>query len=181
MVLKITNIILAIGLFFIGAPEGKLFKQYQTKINKHLIKVFDAENDLSTNLSSLETDKKGMELYRITNQLKTVGFLSILEVKSCSLNGCTARKSLNDNIGSEYFDIAVVTDESKHIKSIIVLEYFSDYGYEVTSKKYLKQYHGKALCSFSSQHPQVDGISGATISYNALISSLGDICQALEE
>lgn len=62
------------------------------------------------------------------------------------------------------------------ILNIKVLNYFSDYGYEMTSNRYLKQYRTKKLCQFAENPALVDGISGATISCIALVMSLEEFC-----
>jgi len=82
-----------------------------------------------------------------------------------------------DQLNSEYYDLSVFVDANKTIQSIKVLDYFSDYGYEITSKRYLKKYVGKTLCDFSTKSDLVDGISGATMSYNGLVNSLIEFCE----
>jgi len=158
-----------------------VFIAANSKINKDLVKLFGVKKTDSLQLDFLSTVDKSIEAYAITKDEKLLGYCMIKEVKACSLNGCVAQNVINDNLASEYYDLAVFTDGSKKILSIRVLDYFSDYGYEITSKRYLAQYHQKNLCDFSLDHPQVDGISGATISYNALIASLGDFCFELKD
>ncbi len=178
MVLNTSKLLVFIAAFLFIGNTGPLRQQYNSKINKDLVKLFGTKSN-SLQLDRIETKDKSIEAYAIAKDKKLVGYCMIKEVKACSLNGCVAQDVINDNLASEYYDLAVFTDASKKILSIRVLDYFSDYGYEITSKRYLAQYQEKNLCDFSFDHPQVDGISGATISYNALIGSLGDFCSVL--
>lgn len=177
MVLKTIHILVLIGILFTGVPEGRLLSQYKPKIKKKLIKIFESSKKL--HLKTIETSQLTLELYRVHNQSNELGYLALREVKACSLNGCSARDQHIPNLASEYYDIAVFINEELKINQIIVLDYFSDYGYEISSTRYLKQYQGKQLQDFSLEHPMVDGISGATISYDALIVSLEEIGRQL--
>jgi len=161
-----------------GGNEGPLFQNYKSKINKQL-KSCMKEEFRNDSFENMNLDFHNLEGYRIncsqTDQQK--GFLFLKEVKACSLNGCVAKSKKVDNLNSEYYDISVVTTSDLTIQSIRILDYFSDYGYEISSKKYLKKYQGKQLCDFATQDKLVDGISGATISYNGLVNSLIEFCE----
>lgn len=159
--------------------DGPLLKNYKSKIKKEL-KSISSDTGGSVNLINLNLEFHNLEAYSLVDQEENInGYLFIKEVKACSLNGCLAKSKEVDTVGSEYYDISVLTDKNKTIKSIKVLDYFSDYGYQITSKRYLKKYAGKNLCDFQPDNPLIDGISGATISYNALISSLTEFCNIL--
>ena len=173
MVLKSLHILVLMGVLFTGAPEGRLLSQYKSKVQKKLTKVYETSGQPT--LKPLESKQPSLELYQINHQLSTIGYLALREVKACSLNGCTSQGSKIQHLASEYYDIAVFIDLALTINQIIILDYFSDYGYEISSKRYLNQYQGKYLPDFSPKTPLVDGVSGATISYDALIVSLEEI------
>lgn len=176
MVLKIINILICGMSIFLVSHNGPLLNQYQKKLQKDLKKIYNLKNS-EIAFSNLESPDVSIERYQLSVDQNSLGFLFIKEVKACNLNGCSADKLLNNNLGSEYYDIAVFTDRDMHIQKVKVLDYFSDYGYEIASKRYLKKFQEKNVCEFSKDAPQVDGISGATISYNALIASMEDFCQ----
>lgn len=181
MVLKYSlfTLFLFAGQYF-NLTEGPLLTNYKSKIHKQ-VKALVEDKKGKTTLSNLNLDFNNLEGYSISVQGSNLkGFVFIKEVKACSLNGCTAKSIKTDNVGSEYYDISVVTDKHKVIQSIKVLDYFSDYGYQITSKKYLRKFEGKQLCDFSTDQDLVDGISGATISYSALITSLEEFCGLVE-
>lgn len=167
------------------STNGPLLSQYRSKIKKEITSKLDLNKSEYT-LENIDIDKQNIEVYSIFTQSNVTGYAFIKEVKACSLNGCISSKpnTDDDDTGSEYYDIFVLTDMNKNIKSIKVLDYFSDYGYEITSKRYLKKYIGASLCQFSSSQDTkipVDGISGATISYNALVTTLGECCDLTAE
>jgi len=181
MVLKY---IVSIFLLSIFAPdnltEGPLLINYKSKIKKE-IKSISSNEESALTFKNLNLEFHNVEAYSLWDESDQIsGYLFIKEVKACSLNGCVAKsKDIDSTLGSEYYDISVLTNKDKVIQSVKVLDYFSDYGYQITSKKYLKKYRGKSLCEFQQNTAQVDGISGATISYNALISSLDEFCELL--
>ncbi len=181
MVLR--NVIFIIGLFFclaFGDAQRAIFKQYQKKIHKLVNKSLDLDKKAVLNFDMISSNGKSTEGYQIILDNQALGYLFLKQVKSCTLNGCLGNEKLTDNIQSEYFDIAVTLDQDKNILSIKVLDYFSDYGYEISSKRYLKKYQGYSICDFSTANSAVDGVSGATVSYNALIGSLGEFCVLLQ-
>jgi len=176
MVLKyLVSIIIIFSTSLIESPyKGPLLSNYESAIFKQL-SVLKSDQ---LNIDKLDLGLHNLEAYTISSRDENMSaYLFIKEVKACSLNGCIAKtKSKEDKIGSEYYDISVLTDSDKKILSIKVLDYFSDYGYQITSKRYLKKYKHLNLCDFNSTIPKVDGISGATISYNGLINSLIEFC-----
>ncbi len=180
MVLRVIfSVFVWIGLCAFSHGDSDLLKQYEKKISKDLKKTFNVDKKAELDYQRLKHNYKGGELYRISNTNGQMGFLFLKEVKACTLNGCLGNDKLNDNIESEYFDVAITVSLDHQIQSIRVLDYFSDYGYEITSKRYLKRYKGKSVCDFKIENPAVDGISGATVSYNGLIGSIDEICQSL--
>lgn len=156
----------------------KLLKSYEKSIRKTIKK--NIENDLaevSFHLMKDEIDKS--EFYQVLSQQDQIGYLMIKEVRACDLNGC-ANKNENSSLEGEYYDLATLVNKEGTIIFTKVLNYFSDYGYEISSKRYLSNYKDKSICTFNTQPLAVDGISGATISYNALIDSLNEFCQFLD-
>jgi len=70
----------------------------------------------------------------------------------------------------EHFDYMVLFDESKSIKLVRVLIYRENYGGEVGSRRWLKQWIG-----ISKPKHMVDAISGATISVHSLKQSINTL------
>ena len=176
MVLKTIIFVLFSSILMVQDGAGALFSKYEVKLKKEILKIFKDKTNDDFTVENLKFESKFLEVYSISSPENPEGFLFVKEVKACSLNGCVSIEVINDNIASEYFDISVITDKDLNIQSVKVLDYFSDYGYEISSRRYLKQFSQKNLCEISAETPQVDGISGATISYNALINSIEEFC-----
>lgn len=74
----------------------------------------------------------------------------------------------------EDFEFMVLLDESKTIKLVKILVYRENYGGEICSKRWLRQFIGK-----SKPLPFVDAISGATISVNSLKYSINNLLKQI--
>ena len=157
--------------------EGELLRNYKKQIDADIKKALK-EDSFSYNMVDLSFHN--LEVYSVTADKKIKGYLFVKEVKACSLVGCQPKTNTQNELGSEYYDLAIFANNKQQIVSIRVLDYFSDYGYEISSKSYLKKYKGMELCSFRQSKTRVDGISGATISYNALLTSLEEFCAILD-
>lgn len=154
--------------------EQVLLSKYNKSANKAIkkslsLKAFDL----------VEIDFEGGELYKIESTDQMSGYLLISEVAACNLGGCPTYKSVEQDVSSEYFDMMAILDPDSKIVSIKILDYFSDYGYEITSKKYLRKFKGYKVCTISEEKDEVDTISGATISSYALEGMLGQLCGSL--
>ena len=164
------------GLSFFAEPT--LLSNYQNQVDKQILKLELAESKKDISYTNKSTSDGLFECYEIKSIDKTTGFVFLKEVLACNLNGCSSGLNEDNQLGAgkERFDLSVVTDSNFIIKSIKVLDYFSDYGYEICGKSYLNQYKNESICFLKHQDNTIDGISGATISINALQSSLIEFC-----
>ena len=120
------------------------------------------------------------DIVQIFDQENLIGYALVSEVASCKLGGCQSTNNVS-HVQSEYFDLMVILDKTKSIVEIKVLDYFSDYGYEISSKKYLKKFIGKDVCLFAQKNDNIDAISGATVSSNAIESQIASLCLFLNK
>ena len=74
----------------------------------------------------------------------------------------------------EHFDFMVLLDENKTIKLVRVLVYRENYGGEIGSKRWLRQWIG-----ISKPKYMVSAISGATISVHSLKQSINTLLTKL--
>jgi len=74
----------------------------------------------------------------------------------------------------EHFDFMVLLDENKTIKLVRVLVYRENYGGEIGSKRWLRQWIG-----ISKPKHMVSAISGATISVHSLKQSINTLLTKL--
>lgn len=161
-----------IFLFQLWGVENSLLLRYEKQVNK----IISKELSLDKVQLAREEFSRG-ELYRISNANKSEGFLLVAEVAACRLGGCSTFEKLNDNKSSEYFDLLLLVDENKSIVKVSILDYYSEYGYEVTSRKYLKKFTHKNICNFSNDSDDIDAVSGATVSSYALEAMIGSLCE----
>ena len=75
----------------------------------------------------------------------------------------------------EHFDFMVLFDESKTIKLVKVLVYRENYGGEIGSKRWLRQFIG-----LNKPKYMVDAISGATISVHSMKMSINNLIKELQ-
>lgn len=149
-------------------------------IDKYFDKVEDYYEDQDISLeefSLLPINESVKEFYSVQSADENVeSYILISQVAACSLGGCSALSEKNKTLSSEYFDLLVILDKDKNIEYLKILDYFSDYGYEVTSKRYLKKFKNKNVCSFFEETDGIDAISGATVSSQALEYTLSLLC-----
>lgn len=80
---------------------------------------------------------------------------------------------------TDEFDYVVILDQEKIIKKIKILAYREDYGGEISSNRWLKQFYNldhKAELTFESD---IKSISGATISARSMTVSVNQLLQSL--
>ena len=79
----------------------------------------------------------------------------------------------NSAIGRfDKFDFMVLYNPDKSIHKVRVLIYREDHGGEIANKRWLKQFEGKSIKNIKNLSKQINGISGATLSCNAITSEI---------
>ena len=168
-------LIVLISLIFSLDQDPLLSTRYEKKVRKGVEKALD--------LSDTDLKRVGhgnSELYSIKTEGDLKGYLLLAEVAACNLGGCPAYDMIKKDKSSEYFDMMLITDKDRNILSVSILDYFSDYGYEITAKSYLKKFKGKNICDFANESDGIDAVSGATISSYALEGTLALLCDQFE-
>ncbi|MBT8218767.1 MAG: FMN-binding protein [Bacteroidia bacterium] len=100
-----------------------------------------------------------------------LGYGIVTLANGCKLGGCINPGDIDPETEHEQFYFSVLYDKSGHIKGVKVLEYTSQYGYEITAKSWLKQFIGYKAGQLRVGK-EIDGISGATISVHSIVNSL---------
>ena len=78
------------------------------------------------------------------------------------------------------FDYMVVFDKNHKIVFTKVLIYREDYGFEITSRRWLKQFLGKSTEDQLVYKKDIDAISGATISANSMTKEMNLLLKAIK-
>ena len=126
-------------------------KQSVQKTNNLITKVFGAE-------TILEPLSENPNYQVIKQEGNVLGYACIEEAPS-----------KHDN-----FEFAVIYDKDLNILEVKVLLYREDYGYEIKSKRWLKQFSSREV-------KKVQAISGATISVNSLKRAVQQLNQKMRK
>lgn len=155
---------------------------YQHKqLNKELVKAWNVDVSVLkelTELSALSINEGKFFIVEING--KTLGYVYIGRIKSCRAGGCAIDKTMPFDGAYEYFDAFVLFNENKTVNTVKVFNYQATHGHEVCSRGWLKQFIG-----YNAENPlnvgkDIDSISGATISVQALTDEINYISQLLK-
>jgi len=145
-------------------------KEVNKRVLKEVEKTFEVvdfamqpitiPNDLN---AKLPTKISGENLYRITAGDSTLGYAFFDQAPSK-----TAK-----------FDYLVLFDGNVKIINTKVLVYREEYGGEIGSKRWLKQFLGKTGGDRVNSDTNIDAISGATISVNSMTKSMDNLLQTI--
>jgi len=78
------------------------------------------------------------------------------------------------------FDYLIIFDNELKVKHSKVLIYREEYGGEIGSKRWLKQFLGKTGGDRVNYETNIDGIAGATISVRSMTMAIDDLLQSIE-
>ncbi len=154
----------------IGLLSFQLPKNLQKKVTKEIKTAFGEENFLlepiriSDSLNSqLKTKISDKNFYRIVSDKNTVGYAFVDKAPS------------RDNV----FDYLVLFDKNLIIKKAKVLIYREDYGGEIGSKRWLKQFIGKTTKDNVIYKKNIIAISGATVSANSMTVAINNVLKTI--
>lgn len=161
------NLIITIAILFsyVGSDiPGSLEK----KVDRVLKKSFDeseiVKEKITLPANTEDRPDPGLFLYCLKVDTDTLGFLAVTSA-----------------IGRyDYFDYCVIFNTDLSIRKVEVMIYRSDHGYEITSKKWLKQFAGTNGC-YLDYGTDIDAIAGATYSASSITSDIGQLCEILKE
>jgi len=136
------------------------------KIKKNLEAHFPAQELSSVLIDSENIPNSVKELIKPKDKFFYIQ--ENLEIKSY-LYLTSTRGRIDD------FDYMVLYDPGFFIKDIQILVYRSEHGYQIMNKKWLQQYFGSTGCDME-YGKDIQALSGATISANALTIDLARLC-----
>lgn len=145
-------------------------KNVEKKVIKEVKKVFEIENfsmdaiAVSEALTAeLPTKLTADNFYRLSKEDELLGYAFVDQAPSK-----TAR-----------FDYLVVFDADLKVKHSKVLIYREEYGGEIGSKRWLKQFLGKTGGDHVDHETNIDGIAGATISVRSMTNAMDNLLQTV--
>jgi Na+-translocating ferredoxin:NAD+ oxidoreductase RnfG subunit len=160
----------ALILFGSWTSFENLPKSFQKKINKEIPQLWGTEFELKSSTVSTpiknQLAKFGVEaIFDLVSPSQAIGYVVVAKARS----------------KFENFDYVIYYDQNNVIKAVRVLQYREDYGGEIASKRWLKQFDGKDGDSPIKIDDDIQGISGATISYIAITKGVKNITQIMNE
>lgn len=165
--MKNYSLIILLSLFFLSAdlPQSAYKKIDKTiealwpnqEIQK---KEVDVESTIETNLKDRFRFSK---LLNSSNELKAYMVIS------------------KANSKADYFDYMVIFKPDLTIMTIQVLVYREDYGGEIGSKRWLKQFYGKSNSSEMKFGHDIQNISGATISATSITNGIQSLTNQMQQ
>lgn len=148
-----------------GLPEN-----IQKKVRKEVSKTFETEE---FNLVTVAVPKglnlqlplkiTADKLYRIEDDMTLLGYAFVDKAPSKTAE----------------FDYLVLFNPDLEIVHSKVLIYREEYGGEIGSKRWLKQFLGKNGNDRVSHETNIDGIAGATISVRSMTNSMDNLLQTI--
>lgn len=148
-----------------------LSKSIQKKVNKQIIDTYKIEefsftefkidSDLAKTLPSTFNENN---LFKIESKDSLLGYAYISKA-----------------FGKvDYFDFLVLLDKDLIILKTKILIYREDYGGEIGSKRWLKQFIGKTKNDELKYGDNIAGISGATISVQVMTNAMNNLLKSLK-
>ena len=162
--------ILSILAFAIVLQSFQLSKSIQKKVDKEIKITFDVENYTLESIQvsnvinkQLKTKISADNFYKISHNNTVIGFAFVDKAPS----------------KTDQFDYLVLFDVALIIKKVKVLIYREDYGGEIGSKRWLKQFIGKTSKDKLHYRKDIVAISGATISANSMTKAVNDVLKTI--
>lgn len=158
-----------ISIFFLSL-NASIPEYLKKKVDKEIKNTFQVEtyalDQIDASVSELHLPKTFNidNLFQIKNDDNLIGYTYIAKAPS------------RDNM----FDYMVIFDANLKIVHAKVLIYREDYGSEIGSKRWLKQFIGKTVDDDLVYGDTIDAISGATISVKSMTSAVNTLLQAVK-
>ena len=148
-----------------------LSKSIQKKVDKQIVDTFNIEkftftefkidSDLTKTLPSTFNENN---LFKIEKEDSFLGYAYISKA-----------------FGKvDYFDYLVLLDKDLIILKTKILVYREDYGGEIGSKRWLKQFIGKTHNDELKYGDNIAAISGATVSVKVMTKAMNDLLKSLK-
>ena len=145
-------------LLFLVTSELLAFqlpKRIYKKIQKELVKTFDTKNVKLVEMS-ISKDVNA----QLSKPIGATNFFKIISSET-NLGYAYIAKAPSK---TDQFDYLIILDKNLIIKKTKILVYREDYGGEIGSKRWLKQFSGKSSKDQLKYNKDIIAISGATIS-----------------
>lgn len=182
MALKFIIFILLFIPRFDFSPSELVFPNaVEKRINKRLDKFFEKEGYNKTPFQPSDSIslKSNSYFYKVENASQTKkATLVIIIANGCRIGGCDVELEEGDEF--EQFFTYTLFNEEGNLIDIRILDYPSEYGYEVTSRWWLRQF-SKNWGQYFEYSKNIDAISGATVSVKSMIREMNLLQEVIKE
>ncbi len=143
-------------------------------LSKHLKRQYDLVDYQISEINSGDSGHHSGKFFLIKDSKDTSNYLYtyIGRIMSCRAGICTNPAEDNSEFESEYFDYFIIFNSEKVVESVRVYNYQATHGQEVSSPGWLRQFIGYAGKKSLTVGNEIDAISGATISADAITTDL---------
>ena len=132
-------------------------KRTEKKLRKDVKSSFDIENVNFTKIDA-KNILIGDDVYLVKSENKIIAYAYLGKADS----------------RSEKIDYSIIFDLDGVIKKVTIVKYRENYGGEIGSKRWLKQFIGKTNGREMKYRNEISAISGATISVRSMIQVIND-------
>lgn len=163
--------VLCTAFFLFGFQEQQLSPRLQEKLDNAIGETYGSERFA---LEWIEVDPGldqktpsalgGKHLFKVTSAGQVLGMGYLGEAPSMK----------------DIFDYVVLFEPDMHIKKTKILIYREDYGRQVGSQRWLKQFIGRKAGESLGYGKDIDGISGATISAKSMTLAVGQVLESMK-
>lgn len=151
-------IFLLITSFALMAKPPEVSKKFEKELAKHF------ESDLVKTIAIKELSKFSDLFFKVLIGDKELGIVVLTSAKG----------------RFDMFDYMIVYNQKHEVELIKILVYRSDYGSEITAKRWLNQFYTKQTDSFK-YGSDIQAISGATFSATSLTRNVNRINKIVKE
>lgn len=162
----ISIVVLALTFLSFGLP-----KKLQKKVDKEIKAVYQVDNFAFNAIIISKTVAKALpstfgtdNFFEIKSEEKILGYAYISKAPSKTAQ----------------YDYLVLLDKDLIVKKAKVLIYREEYGGEISSKRWLKQFIGKTDKDKLIYNDTIMTISGATISVRSMTTAMNNLLQSLK-
>lgn len=158
-------------IFILSILSFGLPKNIQKKVDSEIKKTYSVDEFSFTDMKvSKELDKATPSdfgpdhFFKIKKGSQLLGYAYVAKAPS----------------KTDEFDYLVLFDSNLLVVNTKVLIYREDYGGEIGSKRWLKQFLGKSKNDAFRYGDNIDAISGATISVRSMTNAMDDLMKSLK-
>jgi len=162
--------VLCTAFLFLGFSENKISARLQQKLNSAIQTTFELEDFDLVHLSVTDAlnqkttvELGGENLFAVHSEHGLVGYAYLGQAPSMK------------NI----FDYVVLFNADLSIKKSKVLIYREDYGRQIGSQRWLKQFVGKTHEDTLAYGEDIDAIAGATISAKSMTKAVNEVLSSI--